>query len=102
MPSSTDEVAEFKQWLKAQQLILKKYTPDEIAYLAVLAGFSKDLVRQEVLEGSRNVHTNTCQPLRHWWTVERELEYIINDAKLYLAEKWERLCAYQTGEDVNK
>lgn len=93
------EINEFKTWIRRHRQHFKTYNLDEIIYLAVMVGFDKAVICQEVLDGARDVQSNTTSALRVWWNVTRDIEYVENQARPYLADKWLELAFYQTGEE---
>lgn len=99
-PTELEDLQEIQHWLKANADTLRKYAPDELAFMARLVGFDA-LSIYKAIPTAYNDHQARCDStIREWWLIERELAYIEQSrGKPSLSAQWASLYDYMNGED---
>lgn len=93
-PAAYQERQELNDWLKANAEHFADYTADEVAYRAILGGFSRGLVYDVIPHWFSDREHRCGYAMREWYHVDRELDYFNG-----LKEQWERLRRYEIGQE---
>jgi hypothetical protein len=88
-----------QNWLSQNKATLRKYSPDELAFMAHLCGFDWDEIHRLVPEAYNDLQTHTTAQIRANWYVDREIDFIQNRGpKPKLEAQWHDLWAYENGQ----
>lgn len=85
---------ELDAWLKRHKAHFEAWGIDEIAYMALANGFSREIVYPTLSHWAMDRKTHSKYSDREWYYVQRELESMD-----FLKSQWERLHRYNIGAD---